>query len=151
MKLSHTARKWGKKPAKMMKAAQTRKETDRWKRQIAKWVGRKMGGGWREEDPPLRWGLTPRDDKDSWSLQKHGLLVIHSITHTASEGLTHILLPPQAHIHTHTIQQTLAHKTHHEPWIQTEAYGNKLEEKTCKWRHTHTQKTCQNLRYIQIT
>lgn len=46
-------------------------------------------------------------------------------THTASKGLTH------TYIH---IQQTLAHKTHHEPWIQTQAYGNKLEWKTFRWR-----------------
>lgn len=63
-----------------------KKDGYRWKRQTAKgerWLDaeeRKMLRSYWQS--PFCRGLTPRDDKDSWSLQKHCLLVIHSSTHT---------------------------------------------------------------------
>lgn len=87
-----------------MKAAATRKKVGRVEE--AKGVGKEDG----EEN-----NTTKTHDP----FKKHCLLVIRSITHTASEGLTHMLLRPRTHTHTryskhyhikHTVNPGYKHK-----------------------------------------
>lgn len=140
MELSHTARKWGKKPAKMMKAAQTRKETDRWKRQIAKWVGRKMGGGWREEDPPPPLGFdSSRRQRLMIPSKTRSVGNPQHYTHSQWRSNTHTAASTSPHTHTH---HTANISTQNTPWtldtnrsLRQQTWGENMQMKT----HTHTE------------